>query len=41
MAPPVGENINFKINLEIDITVTGQGQEITTFFTLCFVLFSD
>lgn len=23
MAPPVGENTNFKMNLEIDITVTG------------------
>jgi len=31
MAPSVGENINFIMNLEIDRTVTGGWQKITNF----------
>lgn len=38
MAPPVGENINFKMNLEIDITVTGVWQKITNNFYFIFCI---
>lgn len=38
MAPPVGENINFKMNLEIDITVTVGWQKITNNFYFIFCI---
>lgn len=39
MAPPVGENTNFKLNLEIDITVTVGWPKITNiiYFIFCII----